>query len=157
MKGCKICHSLTAELDENGRCGCCADVLAASVANLSYGKYMALKRKEMENKRVSGKQHENVCAYCGKPILEGRKRKYCGRHCREQANYRNLLEENGVLEMEIAPRICDICGKEFYPKRRNSTAKRCSDECKYEYNLRKNRANWQKLRALKEAEKNAEN
>lgn len=110
------------------------NVLAAEKAGLSYGKYMALKyEKEQPPKMVESPSPPGwkVCPHCGKKFYaEHGKRRYCSDFCYQQANYKAQRERILKNRKPILPVICEICGNEFTPPKRDGRIKYCSDDCR---------------------------
>ena len=110
------------------------NVLAAEKAGLSYGKYMALKHeKEQPPKMVEPPPQPcwKVCPHCGKKFYaEQGKRLYCSEFCYQQANYKAHRERILKNRKPVPPMICEICGNEFTPPKRDGRIKYCSDDCR---------------------------
>ena len=82
----------------------------------------------------------DICSVCGNEyIVNGPKQKYC-KDCAEEAykevdriqgrewaaNNMNYAQRNADRQSAIAPIVCVVCGKEFYPHTAQIT---CSPEC----------------------------
>lgn len=139
MKGCKVCHAVTQELDPTGRCQSCAAVLKASTLNLTYGKFMAAKAaptpvkpievEELPSENPDGTPH--ICEYCGKTYFwNGHVAKYCSPECRaigkreaNRAYARKLAGHSGI-------RYCVFCGEQLPDSARWNTSICGKEACK---------------------------
>lgn len=81
---------------------------------------------------------EYTCEICEEKF-SGRKRKYCSKHCSDEARRtrnRNRWREDNPSWDERITSTCEHCSKEFNHSKRVPNAKFCSDECRYTYRSR---------------------
>ena len=114
-------------------------------------------KEKIDEEQGSFKEFEVTCAKCGKLFTVTEREKefpkkekyYCSINCRNShtrtlesrqktsASIRKYIKEKGHIdrgELATKPRICPICGKEFYSPRPNQ--KTCSQECGCKLKLR---------------------
>lgn len=163
MKGCKICHALTPELDSTGRCLGCAMAKAATDAKTTYGKFVAARGRcepvatseEIELPVLDingGKTH--ICEWCGKAFpLRGTTARYCSKLCRDNAHRIMARNAARARKGQVGKRYCLICGKEL-PEDSCWTRKTCPGECNYIHRKNQKKAKNARYRERKEAETN---
>ena len=121
--------------------------IAAQKAGLSYGQYMAsLYRPPVVETEVE--PEKRVCRTCGKEISKYAhgNRRYCSNYCqyeRTKGYYREKYHEmNGHPEEDRPKRVCCVCGKKI-PKHMHGGNRYCSEECRHERQLERDRAKYQ--------------
>ena len=92
-QNCRICGGLLG-VDENGRCGSCADVRYAENMGMSYGEYKGWRQeRRTQLRKENSAAYEKIaqaeagslvlpkCEVCGEYIWDGRRTKTCGNDC----------------------------------------------------------------------------
>lgn len=114
----------------------------------------ASKERAKTNVRLSPKQ----CIICGKQFEPATRRSvYCKACAKEAANRQSKECKARKKDKTKEPekRICDICGAVFVPHR--YWEKRCSPECKKEFQKRYRKERYEKSVREKQKEGNVEN
>lgn len=156
MKACKICHALTLELDETGRCLGCATAKAATDCRTTYGKFVAWQYAkeqgwqlpQLEPLPVAPEEVPTApapaqkapkakkapvylpCAQCGAEFRKTRNtQRFCCRACQLENHRISAKAKGRARSPKQGQRYCVVCGEPL-PEEMHLTKITCSEECR---------------------------